>query len=101
MITPMGTNSGYPLATTGATGAGSAASAKAASKELTANSFITLLTAQLKSQDPFDPMKPQDMMAQLTSMNTLQELIAIRMNLEKVLGTAPAGGVTQTSGASQ
>lgn len=104
MITPLNANGGYPLATAGAATAGNAAGSAAthpAGKVLDANSFITLLTAQLKAQDPLDPLKPQDMMAQLTSLNSLQELITIRQDLEKALGTAPAGGVAPASGTAQ
>jgi flagellar basal-body rod modification protein FlgD len=63
---------------------------KTPSNQLDANSFIVLLMAQLKSQDPTNPMNPTDMMNQLTQMNSLQELISIRQDLEKVLVPVPA-----------
>ncbi len=46
------------------------------------DTFIQLLMAQLKAQDPFDPLKPNEMIAQLTQVSTLQELIRIRQAVE-------------------
>lgn len=71
---------------TGSTGQGSSSSGT--NNELDANSFITLLTAQLQAQDPLNPMDPKDMMNELVSLNTLQELIRIRQDLEGVSGTS-------------
>ena len=46
--------------------------------QLGPNSFITLLTAQLQSQDPLNPMDPTQMVNQLTQINSLQQLIQIQ-----------------------
>jgi len=45
------------------------------------NLFITLLTAQLQAQDPTDPMSPEDMVQQLTEVNSLEQLISINQTL--------------------
>lgn len=58
--------------------------------QLGPNSFITLLTAQLKAQDPLNPMDPSQMVNQLTQINSLQQLIQIQTDLQQVLGLAPA-----------
>ncbi len=55
------------------------------------NSFITLLTAQLKAQDPLNPMDPTQMVNQLTQINSLQQLIQIQTDLQQVLNQTPAG----------
>src|SRR5882757_8221542 len=66
------------------------------SSELTANSFITLLTTQLQAQDPLNPLDPNQMVNELTSMNTLQETIQIREDLDAL--AAAAKGSTAGSG---
>jgi flagellar basal-body rod modification protein FlgD len=58
------------------------------------NLFISLLTAQLKAQDPLNPMSPQEMVNQLTQVSSLQQLININQTLNKIsngsLGTSPS-----------
>jgi len=52
------------------------------------NLFISLLTAQLKAQDPLNPMSPQDMVNQLTQVSSLQQLININQTLTSLsIGT--------------
>ena len=53
--------------------------------------FMTLLVAQLKSQDPTSPMDPTAFVGQLVQFNSLNELIKIREVLQGVTtGTTPA-----------
>src|SRR5712692_1627220 len=66
----------------------SSAAQSGPSNELNANSFITLLTAQLQSQDPFNPIDPTQMVNQLTQINSLQELIQIRSDLAQLVKAA-------------
>jgi len=82
--------------TKGTTGSSKGSNSTTPNNQLDANSFITLLTAQLQAQDPLNPMDPQDMMNELVSLNTLQELIRIRQDIE---GTASSG--TGTTGSSK
>ena len=81
-------------ADSGAKGAGTTtgSSGTMPNNELNANSFITLLTAQLQAQDPLNPMQPQDMMNQLVSLNSLQELIQIRQILQGVPSSTSGSG---------
>jgi hypothetical protein len=58
--------------------------------ELGPNAFITLLTAQLQAQDPLNPMDPNQMVSELTSMNTLQETIQMRQDMDALLAAAKA-----------
>jgi flagellar basal-body rod modification protein FlgD len=84
-----------PSPTTGSTPA-------PASNLLGPNSFITLLTAQLQAQDPLNPMDPNQMVDELTNMNTLQQTIQMRQDLDALLASAsakapvttPVGGAT-------
>ena len=73
--------------------------------ELTGNSFITLLTAQLQAQDPFDPTDPSTFLNELVQFNSLQQLIDINTQLAQVLGTssatAPTGSAASATGGTQ
>jgi flagellar basal-body rod modification protein FlgD len=46
------------------------------------NNFMMLLLAQLKHQNPLEPLNDRDMMAQLTQVSSLQELQKINALLE-------------------
>ena len=71
-------------ATAAATSAGSGANSMS-------DMFMTLLVAQLKSQDPTSPMDPTQFVGQLVQFNSLNELIKIREVLQGVTtGTAAA-----------
>jgi flagellar basal-body rod modification protein FlgD len=61
----------------------------AASQQLGQSDFLALLTAQLNNQDPFDPVKNEDMVAQMATfstnagiseMNSSLQTLATRMN---------------------
>ena len=57
---------------------------------LTGDSFLTLLTAQLKSQDPTAPTDPTEFVGQLVQFNSLEQLIQINSNLQQALPPAPS-----------
>jgi len=55
--------------------------------------FMTLLVAQLKAQDPTSPMDPKEMVGQLVQFNSLSQLMEIRGLLEEMsAGATPEGG---------
>jgi flagellar basal-body rod modification protein FlgD len=56
-------------------------------KELGKNDFLTLLVAQLKHQDPMNPMASSEFSAQLAQFSSLEQLIKINDNLELLQGT--------------
>src|SRR5258708_26387063 len=58
---------------------------------LTGDSFLTLLTAQLKSQDPTQPQDPTAFVAQLVQFNSLEQLLQIRELLQKSLSQSTGG----------
>jgi flagellar basal-body rod modification protein FlgD len=66
------------------------------SNQLNGNSFITLLTAQLQAQDPLNPMDPDQMMDELVSMNSLEQLIGIKQDLDNLTGATSGSGTPAT-----
>ncbi|HEY7839560.1 MAG TPA: flagellar hook capping FlgD N-terminal domain-containing protein [Terriglobales bacterium] len=57
---------------------------------LNPNAFMTLLVAQLKNQDPTQPMDPTQFVGQLVQFNSLEQLININQDLTKPVSTTPA-----------
>jgi flagellar basal-body rod modification protein FlgD len=87
-------------------GAGQPTSAATAtgSNEVTKNMFLQLLVAQLKNQDPLNPADGTQFMTQLAqfqqleqSMNTGQDITAIRADVNTLVTTANGGGSTPKS----
>lgn len=60
------------------------------------NNFLTLLTTQLKYQDPLEPMKSNEFIQQLVSFTEVEQSIGTNKNLEKLLSAQTAN---QTTGA--
>src|SRR6266436_2450149 len=84
--------------TPAATAASSSSNSSAASTPLgDPKLFISLITAQLKAQDPLNPMSPQDMVNQLTQVSSLQQLISINQTLKNI--SSGNLGTTQTNSA--
>jgi flagellar basal-body rod modification protein FlgD len=84
------TNQAHDTSTNGTTNS-TTGSASSPSNQLNANSFVTLLTAQLQAQDPLNPMDPNQMVNELVAMNSLQQLIQIQQDLS-------GGNSTNSSG---
>jgi len=63
-------------------------SSSSSSNQLTGDSFIQLLTAQLQAQDPLDPTDPTTFVTQLVQFNQLEQLIDINQTLSQA--TQPA-----------
>ena len=87
-----------PAATSGNSGTSgtSDSSNPPPSNQLTGDSFIQLLTAQLQSQDPLNPVDPTTFVTQLVQFNQLEQLIDINSTLSgagsaaRVVDTPPA-----------
>lgn len=89
----MNVNAPNPAAATPATGA---AAATPPANLLNGDDFMTLLVAQLKNQDPTQPMDPTQFVTQLVQFNSLEQLIGIKRDLDPA-GTAPATTAPQPS----
>jgi flagellar basal-body rod modification protein FlgD len=83
-------------------GSGAAASANspastASSSSALANesTFLQLLVAQIKNQDPTQPMDSTAFLSQLAQFSQLEQLVGIRQDMEKpsaTAGTTPPAG---------
>lgn len=64
--------------------AGGKADAAAAKLDDSYQTFLTLLTAQMKHQDPMDPMKSGEFTQQLVAFSGVEQQIQANQNLEKL-----------------
>lgn len=52
--------------------------------EMGKDDFLKLMTAQMKHQDPINPMKNEEMAAQLAQFSSLEQMLNMNLNLEKM-----------------
>lgn len=85
--------------------AASSTATKAASDPTAAlaneNTFLQLLVAQIKNQDPTNPTDSVQFLTQLAQFSQLEQLIGIRQELQppaSSTGTTPAAGTAATAG---
>ena len=73
--------------TTGATSSTSTApsTTDAASASLNYDTFLKLLVAQMKNQDPTEPMDSSEQIAQLATFSQVEQTIKTNTNLESLL----------------
>ena len=84
--------------------AGSSATATAGASDVTKDMFLQLLVAQLQNQDPLNPADGTQFLTQLAqfqqleqSMNTGQDITAMRQDLDKLVAGLAGGSTTPTS----
>ncbi|NCG19843.1 MAG: hypothetical protein GWP91_12615 [Rhodobacterales bacterium] len=66
--------------------------------ELGRQSFLNLLTVQLQNQDPLNPIKNEDFVAQLATFSSLEQLIGIQESTDAVYtGIAAMNNSTMTN----
>ena len=65
------------------------------SSQVTSDVFLTLLVAQLRSQNPLEPVSPNEFVSQLVQFNTLEQIIGIRQALENPGGKAAPTPATE------
>jgi len=72
--------------------------------QVTKNMFLQLLVAQIKNQDPMSPSDGAQFLGQLAqfqqleqSMNSAQDLSAIRGDLDQLVQTSDIAGATSTT----
>ncbi len=76
---------------------GTAAAAKPATDE-SQDRFMTLLVAQLKNQDPLNPMDNAQVTTQLAQIDTVKGIDQLNKTVKKLLGNADAGQALQAAG---
>ncbi len=63
------------------------------------DAFLQLLVAQLKNQDPLNPVDNQNFLAQLATFSSLEQLIAINAGITKLAdAVAPADAAADAGG---
>ena len=65
----------------------SAAAAKAASNLVDYNSFLKLLVAQMKNQDPMNPTDSTQYLSQLASFSSVEQAVQTNAKLDQLLQT--------------
>lgn len=70
---------------------------QASKTELNGDAFLILLVAQLRAQNPFDPVSAADFVAQLVQFNSLDQLIRIRQAIEENPGGQTAANLLNQS----
>lgn len=73
------------VTTTTSTTSSRPSTADAASASLNYDSFLKLLVAQMKNQDPTEPMDASEQMAQLATFSQVEQTIKTNTNLESLL----------------
>ncbi len=67
---------------------------------LTSTDFMDLLTAQLKNQDPTNPVNPTQFVGQLVQFNSLEQLLSMKADLDTIASavTAPTPSPSNPTG---
>ncbi|MDY7578298.1 flagellar hook assembly protein FlgD [Herbaspirillum sp. RTI4] len=73
------------LASVNNTSAAAATSASTSSSNAVQNEFLTLLTAQLKNQDPSNPMSNSDLTTQMAQMSTVSGISQLNTTLSSLM----------------
>lgn len=76
------------------TGSGTANTNKLGSEAMDQSDFLTLMTAQMKNQDPFDPVDNTQMVAQMAQFSSLAGISEMNTTLQAI--AAKLGGTTTT-----
>ena len=77
--------------TSGSNGSSSTDSGNGLSAGDLQSTFINLLVTELQNQDPTQPVDPTQMVAQMVSLNQLDQLILVNQNLEALAGSTGTG----------
>lgn len=81
------------------TGSSNTSSKKGANKygDMGKNDFLALLIAQLKYQDPLNPMEDKEFIGQLTQFSTLEQITNMSSNMEKFLASQQNQGIASAA----
>ena len=73
----------------------SAAAASAAGNGADKNTFLKLLVAQIKNQDPLNPTDGVQFVSQLAQFSELEQVIGIRDSLSKITNVVAPGAAAE------
>jgi flagellar basal-body rod modification protein FlgD len=93
-MTTLNTVTGQPTPAAGSSG--SPASPSNPGAQAGTNTFLQLLIAEMRTQDPLNPTGGAEFVTQLAQFNSLEQLIAIR----EEIGALQAGGARASANAS-
>jgi hypothetical protein len=79
--------------TTTNTGGNAATTSDVVSKD----EFLKLLVAQLQNQDPLNPLQGDAFVAQLATFSSLEQLVSINSNIQKLVGALPPPSSTDST----
>lgn len=82
----MSTVNSLGTAFTDQTASSTSSSGSASSTAVNTSEFLKLLVAQLKNQDPMNPVDNQEFLAQLASFSSLEQLISINTGVTTLAG---------------
>jgi flagellar basal-body rod modification protein FlgD len=82
-------------ATTGGAGSSSSSLASATDSLTSESTFLQLLVAQVKNQDPLNPTDSIQFVGQLVSFSQLEQLLGINQGVQSLVGSVtPSSGTT-------
>jgi flagellar basal-body rod modification protein FlgD len=92
-----------PVSGSGAASSASSQTSQTSATEINKNMFLQLLVAQLQNQDPLNPTDSTQFVTQLAqfqqleqSVNTGQDITAIRQDMDQLVGANASGSVSQS-----
>jgi len=91
------TNYGLPVGSTSAATDIAQAKKIDAGQMVNKDQFLQLMIAQLKNQDPLDPIKNEDYIAQLATFSSLEQLIEIKEGINKLADATTTTGSNPTA----
>jgi flagellar basal-body rod modification protein FlgD len=62
------------------------------------DTFLKLLVAQIKNQNPLDPMDGLQFVSQLAQFSELEQIMQVRADLDALVGALPQDGTSPATG---
>ncbi len=92
MVTSIANSVSLPAALSASATDTSQETATGSAQTLGKDDFLQLMIAQLKNQDPMDPVKNEAYIAQLATFSSLEQLIAIKEGINLLAGIETDAG---------